>query len=315
MTYKKIRKCFLIPISLLAFGFLFSCKNQSENNVPDKKKPSVTSTELEAIEVAIVGEKKGKPVVADFKLLEGFSSEKYGPYTMEEAKTAYIEIKMKVGEPSSGDFAIEAVNKTTYIPPVSFQRKAEDQNGYFKQNRITLSKGANTIEIKVKSPDGSKEGVYTIIVQYGGGPDPNTIAELEQRKIIPGIYCPTQRKPLDGEKSECVWLICVAGWCGACPDSLKLAGSGGANLTDKYKDKGLRVVAVDRDGSQINETVKKWKAAGANYPLYTVNYCSFAQFYKDLDSYPTSYFIKNLTLLKEIKGNCSEEDVKNTFGF
>lgn len=212
MTYKQIRKYFLITISLLAFGILFSCKKPN-NNVPEtKKKYGVNEAKLEAIEVALVGEKKGKPKVEEFKLLEGFNSEKLGPYTMEEAKTAYIEIKMKVGEATSGDFSIEAVNKTTYVAPISFKRKDGDQNGYFKQNRIALSKGANTIEVKVKSPDGSKEVTYTIMVQYGGGPDPTTIADVKDRNIIPGIYCPTQRKPLDGEKPEYVWLMCVAGW-------------------------------------------------------------------------------------------------------
>lgn len=314
MMYKQIKKCFLVAISLLAFGILFSCKNQNKNDAPGKKQPGVTETELETIEVALVSEKKGKPVIAEFKSLEGFNSGKYGPYTMEEAKTAYIELKMKVGKPSTGDFTIEAVNKTTYIPPVSFSRKTGDQDGYFKQNRITLSKGSNTIEVKVTSPDGSKEGVYTIIVQYGGGPDPSAI-EMEKRNIIPGIYCPTQRKPLDGENIEYVWLICIAGWCGACPESLNLAGSGGGDVANKYKNNGLRVVAVDRDGSQTAESVKKWKTAGANYPLYTRDYCSFASFYKGLDTYPTSYFIKDLTLLKEIKGNFDEEAVKSVFGF
>ena len=314
MTYKQIRKCFLVTISLLAFGILFSCKNQNKNDVPEtKKKYGANEAKLEAIEVALVDEKKGKPKVEEFKLLEGFNSEKYGPYTMEEAKTAYIEVKMKVGEASDGDFTIEAVNKTTYIPPVQFQRKTGDQNGYFKQERITLSKGPNTIEIKVKSPDKSKEVVYTINVQYGGGPDFST-AELKDRNIIPGIYCPTQRKPLDGEKPEYVWLICIAGWCGACPDALKLAGTTG-NLAEKYKAQGLRTIAVDRDGSQIAQSVEKWKAAGANYPLYTVNYCSFAEFYKGLDSYPTHYLIKDFTLLKEFKTGITEPEIKSQFGF
>ena len=200
MTYKQIGKYFLIAISLLAFGIFFSCGN------------SVSEVKLEPIEVALVDQKKGNPLVKEFKLLEGFDSGKYGPYTMEAAKTAYIEVKMKVGKASTGNFTIEAVNKTTYLPPVQFQRKTGDQNGYFKQNRITLSKGDNTIEVKLKDSDKGKEFVYTIMVQYGGGPDPTTVAKVEDRKIIPGIYCPTQRKPLDGEKPEFVWLMCIAGW-------------------------------------------------------------------------------------------------------
>lgn len=98
---------------------------------------------------------------------------------------------------------------------------------------------------------------------------------------------------------------------------MNLAGSASGNVANKYKDKGLRAIAVDKDNSQITETVKKWKAAGANYPLYTVNYCSFAPFYEKLDSYPSSYFIKDFVLLKEVKGNLEEgeEEIKKAFGF
>ena len=98
-----------------------------------------------------------------------------------------------------------------------------------------------------------------------------------------------------------------------------MAGSAKGDIANKYKDKGLRVVAVDRDGSQIAQIVEKWKTAGANYPLYTVDYCSFASFYEKLDSYPTSYFIRDLTLLKEVKGNIkdteAEAEIKKIFGF
>lgn len=102
---------------------------------------------------------------------------------------------------------------------------------------------------------------------------------------------------------------------------MNLAGSAGGNVANKYKDKGLRAIAVDKDNSQITETVKKWKAAGANYPLYTVDYCSFASFYEKLDSYPSSYFIKDFVLLEEVKGNIAddgkeaEEKIKKLFGF
>lgn len=99
--------------------------------------------------------------------------------------------------------------------------------------------------------------------------------------------------------------------------SLNLAGSANGNVANKYKNKGLRVIAVDKDASQIEETVKKWKTAGANYPLYTVDYCSFVSFYEKLDTYPSSYLIKDFTLVKEIKGNptAGETDIKNAFGF
>ena len=182
---------------------------RKEGDTPSVAIPA--EARLESIEVAIVAEKKGKAKVEEFKPLEGFNGEESGPYAMEEAKTAYIELNVKVAKPSSGEFTIQAVNKTTYIAPVAFSRKSGDQEGYFKKNRIVLSKGLNVIEVKVKSPDGSKEGIYTIVVQYGGGPDPSTL-EMKDRNIIPGIYCPTQRKHLDGEKPDYVLLMAIAGW-------------------------------------------------------------------------------------------------------
>jgi len=30
--------------------------------------------------------------------------------------------------------------------------------------------------------------------------------------MLDGIYCPAQRKPLEGEKPDFVYLIAIAGW-------------------------------------------------------------------------------------------------------
>ncbi len=169
---------------------------------------------LEAIEVALIGEKNGGAILEDFKLLSDFKGDKAGPYETEEAaKTAYITLKMKIARPANGDFSIRVANKTTYIEPVAFSRSSEGDINYFENfnDLIILSKGRNILEVKIKSPDNSKECTYTVIVKYDGGPDPLAL-EFENRKIIPGIYCPAQRKPLNGESPDLVWMIVIAGW-------------------------------------------------------------------------------------------------------
>ena len=224
MTYKWIRNSFLIAISLLVFGFLFSCKNPNNTKSPEEEPgiPVPSEVGLESIEVAIVDEESGRAKLEEFKSLEGFKSEKSGTYQTEEAKTACITLKVKKAKPASGDdFEVEVSNKTTYIEPLKFMREPEGDDSYFvlkeKYNEkwynkvVALSKGRNILEIKVKNPDKSVEGTYTVSVQYAGGPDPVAL-EMDERHIIPGIYCPAQRKPLEGEKPDLVWMIVMAGW-------------------------------------------------------------------------------------------------------
>lgn len=168
---------------------------------------------LDSIEIASLTVKKGASQyqVDPYIPLENFSSGNSGPYMAQDAKTAHIEIKLKTEKPATGDYAIELINKTTYIEPVQFSRATEGDTSYFLPKKIILSKGYNVLEIKVKSPDNSKEGVYIVIVNYNGGPNPLAL-EMGKRKMLDGIYCPTQRKPLEGEKPDFVYLISIAGW-------------------------------------------------------------------------------------------------------
>jgi len=170
-------------------------------------------TKLEAIEVALLTAKivNGKYSYEDFVALENFNSSNAGPYTAKEAKTAYIALKLKATKPTSGDYTIELTNKTTYLSPISFSRATTGDDSYFDPKPVTLSQGYNILELKVKSPDGTKEGVYTILVKYSGGPNPLD-KPLEKRKMIDGVYCPVQRKPLEGEKPDFVYLVSIAGW-------------------------------------------------------------------------------------------------------
>lgn len=167
---------------------------------------------LNAIEVAVISERKGKEKVGEFKPLENFENNVPGPYTTDEAKTAYIALKMKVAKPSNGDFSISVENETTYISPVKFSRSSDGDGSYFtnESEHVALSKGCNVLKVKVKDPKNTKEGIYTIVVQYAGGPDPLTL-KMKDRRILPGIYCPAQRKPLKGEGEDLVWLMAITG--------------------------------------------------------------------------------------------------------
>lgn len=94
-----------------------------------------------------------------------------------------------------------------------------------------------------------------------------------------------------------------------------VAGSSGKNVANKYKDKGLRVIAVDRDATATDESVKKWKVSGANYPLYTKDNNSFASFYRNISGYPTCHLIKDWKIVATYNAELNESHVKEAFGF
>lgn len=147
----KLIKCYsLLTIAFFVLSVFSSCSNQNNANTSkgNNSLPNTIPTEarLEAIEVAMIGEKNGRGKLEPFNTLMGFESDKYGPYEVEEAKTAYIALKMKVAKPTTGDFSIEVTNKTTYIEPVIFVRSVEHGDVYFGPGYITLSKGRNILK-------------------------------------------------------------------------------------------------------------------------------------------------------------------------
>lgn len=165
-----------------------------------------------SIETAVVGEKGG---TESYKVVKDFNLKFSGPYEA-ETKTAYIALKIKAGEkPSGNDFSITVENMNTYEEKVKLKRGSGADDEYFvlakkdkeipMSDKITLSKGKNTLAITVTSPDGSETGKYFVTLDYAGEPD------KFKNKIIPGIYCPAQRKPLEGEKEDFVWAILARG--------------------------------------------------------------------------------------------------------
>ena len=267
---------------------------------------------IESIEVSLLAWENGKYKYGDYVPVENFNSTNAGPYTAQEAKTTYVAVRLKAEKPAGGDYSIELANKTTYLEPMSFSRATGENEAYFLPVKVILSKGYNVLELKVKTPDGTKEGVYTILVKYSGGPNP-LAKPLEKRKIIDGVYCPVQRKPLEGETSDFVYLISMAGWCTYCGGALYEAGNGG-HIADKYRSKGLRVMAVDRDGRSQAGSEAKWRAAGANFPLYSNFSNSFEAIYKDVKGYPSRICVKEWQGTK-IMVMDYEGELKRIFGF
>ncbi|MGP1520518.1 MAG: InlB B-repeat-containing protein [Treponema sp.] len=267
---------------------------------------------IESIEISLLAWENGKYKYGDYVPIENFNSNNAGPYTSQEAKTAYVAVRLKAEKPATVDYSIELANKTTYLKPISFLR-ATDDDSYFGAGMPTvLSQGYNVLEVKVKSPDNSKEGVYTIIVKYSGGPNPLAMP-LEKRKMIDGIYCPVQRKPLEGEKPDFVYLISMAGYCVYCPEALYEAGDGN-HIADRYKSKGLRVMAVDKDGRLHDASEAKWKATGASFPLYSRLQNSFQPIYENISGYPSRICVKEWQGTK-ITVMDYEGELKRIFGF
>lgn len=163
---------------------------------------------LSGIEVALLTKKKK---YENYVSVRDFISTSSGPYlATEDAKTAYVAIRVKAEKPFSGDYRIELNNKTAYIETRKFSRGSNEESSYLILKDIALSKGHNVLEISVKSPVSDETRVYTVIVKYDGGPDPLTL-EMEKRNVLAGVYCPAQRKPLEGESPDFVWMICISG--------------------------------------------------------------------------------------------------------
>lgn len=172
--------------------------------------------QLQSIEVAILTSKLsgGQYTYSDYASVQNYNPEEGGPYTAtSEAQTAYVALRVKAAKPDNGDYDIELNNITSYVQAKPTNNKLARLTGgdadYLALKKIPLSKGVNILELKVKN-DG-REGKYTVVVKYDGGPDPLNVP-FEKRKMLSGVYCPAPRKALDGETPDYVWLMGIAGW-------------------------------------------------------------------------------------------------------
>lgn len=99
---------------------------------------------------------------------------------------------------------------------------------------------------------------------------------------------------------------------------MNAAGIKGSGLANKYRSKGLRVIAVDADGRSLGDSTKKWKAVGADFYLYDGNMNCLRKLKQFSNSNPFSYGFPYDLAIKEWEGKkiyATEEDIKNAFGF
>lgn len=93
---------------------------------------------------------------------------------------------------------------------------------------------------------------------------------------------------------------------------MNAAGSKGNSLANKYRDKGLRVIAIDVDGRSLDQSLEKWRAAGADFYLYDMDMNCLQPFYKNVPGFPYNIAIKEWKG-REISDN--EASIKAEFGF
>lgn len=93
---------------------------------------------------------------------------------------------------------------------------------------------------------------------------------------------------------------------------MNAAGKKGNGIANKYRSKGLRVVAIDITDYSQTKSIEKWKAAGADFYLYNMDMNCLEEFYKRPPGYPYNLAIKEW---KKVEIGDTETSIKNAFGF
>lgn len=96
---------------------------------------------------------------------------------------------------------------------------------------------------------------------------------------------------------------------------MEAAGIKGSKLASKYRSKGLRVIAVDANGGDLQGSISKWKVAGADFYLYDGNMNCFKEFYKSTPGYPYNLAIKEWKKKQINTNQPTEGDINSAFGF
>lgn len=280
-------------------------KDPLPNEVPNEVR-------VEGIKFALVDENNS---AESFEAIEGFDVNKPGPYTIsKKAKTAYITFQVTADKPDQGDFKVSALNRNAYEDIVLFARgKGTQASQFFPKESSTsnkyeipgkgvaLAKGKNEIDINIATNDGTSKGIYRVVVEYAGGPDLSDPEGKTPTALIPGIYCPAQRRSDDDkEKEPYLLLVSIQGKCTQCPKPLN-QGVGSVNgsekLAQKGKGKGLRVVVMeDADDSKgfynPDGALAKWKNSGRGYNMYTSQYNCLYRYAKEKRGFPNLHWIK-----------------------
>jgi len=292
----KFLTCALVVASLLLCG----CQ---QNGKGDKKtgktqdSPNSLGITVESIELALI-DKDNR--AKEYKKLQSFSAGNSGPYTIsEKAETAYVTLRLNASSKTVENFAFYVRNRNTYEKKVTLKKKAGDGETLFNaEKNIVLAKGKNTLDILIEIPGKTPTAEYKIVVEYDGGPDFSDPAGTAPTALIPGIYCPAQRAEEDDDSQNTepyLWAIFIAGNCGYCPLPLNAAGKS-EKLATKFKNKGLRVVAIE-DSKERSQNLynpagalAKWKDSGRGYNMYTSEHNCLNFMNKNCAGYPSTYF-------------------------
>ena len=310
---------FIVFGAFLVFASIFLCGCQQKGNdnksvpSPDASKPNTdnqnsSDLNVESIEIAFISE-NNKP--KEFSVLPSFAKANYGPYKVQDgAETAYIALRLTVDQSTSDkNYSVSVENISAYLDKVDFTRGG-GAGARIAKARIALAKGKNDLKITVASSDKKATKTYEVSVNYEGGEDFFKPEGDAPKYLIPGIYCPAQRKAKDGEKESYLWVVFIGGKCTSCP--LVLNGVGinkfdtatsnwieneGEDLTRKFKSKGLRVVVIEDGGSQVFHddvaALKKWNASGRGYNMYTSQHNCLYGYRRGLTALPCMHFIQD----------------------
>lgn len=93
---------------------------------------------------------------------------------------------------------------------------------------------------------------------------------------------------------------------------MNAAGKKGSGIANKYRSRGLRVVAIDITGYSQTKSLEKWIEAGADFYLYDKDMNCLEPFYKNAPGYPYNVAIKKW---KGTETYDTEESIKSQFGF
>ena len=94
---------------------------------------------------------------------------------------------------------------------------------------------------------------------------------------------------------------------------MNAAGKKGSGIANKYRSKGLRVVAIDITGYSPTKSLEKWIEAGADFYLYDGEANCFKPLYNHVQAYPYNSCVKEWKNNKTYSFN--EDYVKNIFNF
>lgn len=298
--------------------------SDSENDkTPDLPAEVETAVQINFIEVALIGkDAKAK----EYKKLADFAADKAGPYSVEDAETAYLKLRVNADQPDEGDFKVSVKNNSAFVDTMYFSRDSGDKSNFVSTagKNIVLAKGENVIDVNIETTDKKHRGLYRFTVKYLGGPDFSDPDGPEPSDLIPGIYCPAQ-----GKNEPFLWVSVIGGRCSNCPAHLAAIGPNGynqswekgkgGNFARKFKNKGFRALVFEHKTqfTDAKECVNKWNGSGRGYNMYTPEHNYFYELVRE-GGVPQGFLIKKGKKVEDIGGgrplDSFTASVKKSFG-